>query len=254
MKKYPVALQLYSLREEAKKSGLVEILKQTARAGYAGVEFAGLHNVSPKDVRKALDDLGLKACSAHGAAPVGDNITQIVDQAKEIGYAWHVCGFGSKLLVTEDDCRRSADILQAGAAALEKHGIRVAMHNHWWEFDKKFNGKYPYQILMDSAPDVCSELDTYWTAVGGADVLSIINSYKSRIPLMHIKDGPINREQPMTAVGGGKMDWKAVIGAASDKTTEWLIVELDRCGTDMYEAVCRSCEYLVGNGFGVGRA
>lgn len=67
------------------------------------------------------------------------------------------------------------------------------------------------------------------------------------------KDGPINREQPMTAVGDGKMDWQTVIGAVNENVLEWLIVELDQCATDMFEAVRKSVRYLVANGFGRAR-
>jgi len=69
--------------------------------------------------------------------------------------------------------------------------------------------------------------------------------------LLHLKDGPGNKEEPMTAVGGGIMDWPAVIGAAAD-TTEWVIVELDSCATDMTEAVAESYRYLTENGLATG--
>jgi hypothetical protein len=48
------------------------------------------------------------------------------------------------------------------------------------------------------------------------------------------------------------MDIHAVIKAGED-TTEWLIVELDSCTTDMMEAVERSYQYLVKEGLGHGR-
>jgi hypothetical protein len=56
----------------------------------------------------------------------------------------------------------------------------------------------------------------------------------------------------MTAVGDGVVDVPAVV-AAGKPVTEWLIVELDRCATDMMEAVARSYSYLVGEGLAQGR-
>ena len=55
----------------------------------------------------------------------------------------------------------------------------------------------------------------------------------------------------MTAVGEGKMDVPAIV-AAGEGSTEWLIVELDRCATDMMEAVEKSYTYLVGKGLARG--
>jgi sugar phosphate isomerase/epimerase len=88
--------------------------------------------------------------------------------------------------------------------------------------------------------------------VGGRDVPAVLRKLGKRAPTLHIKDGPLDRKEPMTAVGGGRMDWAAVIGAAHPSTA-WLIVELDRCATDMFEAVRASCEYLTSKGFARGR-
>jgi hypothetical protein len=54
-------------------------------------------------------------------------------------------------------------------------------------------------------------------------------------------------------VGSGKMDIAAVIGAADPAVLEWVIVELDACDTDMFEAVERSYGYLTSNGLAKGR-
>ena len=47
------------------------------------------------------------------------------------------------------------------------------------------------------------------------------------------------------------MDFPAIM-EASMGTAEWLIVELDRCATDMMEAVAQSYDYLVGQGLARG--
>jgi len=43
------------------------------------------------------------------------------------------------------------------------------------------------------------------------------------------------------------MDIPACIKAADPKFTEWLVVELDACATDMTAAVRESCRYLTSN-------
>ena len=56
----------------------------------------------------------------------------------------------------------------------------------------------------------------------------------------------------MTAVGSGKVDIKAAIAAADPNVLQWLIVELDRCDTDMWAAVSQSYTYLTQNNLAAG--
>lgn len=253
MKKYPISVQLYSVRDEAKKD-FIGVLKKIAAMGYVGVEPAGLHGVAPKEIRKVLDDLGLVVSSIHGPLPTPQNVNEIVDTADALGYTLHVAGYGPDQFATESGTLKAAESFQSAAELLKSHGLRFGFHNHWWEFDKKFNGKTPYEILLERAPEAFSELDTYWCAVGGDDPARVVREYGKRLPLLHIKDGPLDRNADMTAVGEGKMGWKSVIGAADEQTTQWLVVELDRCATDMMEAVRKSAQYLASNGFGIARS
>lgn len=249
--KYPVAVQLYSLREEVKKIGYLEVLKKVAGFGYPGVELAGLDDADPKEIRKALDGLGLKACALHGVFPADENIGKIVAAAQAIGYRWHVIPHMKDVMfASEDACKKTAELIQKGAEQLKKHGVGLAFHNHWSEFDKTFNGKYPLEILLENAPDLYAQVDTYWAAVAGTDVPAVVGKMSARLPLLHVKDGPLDRSQPMTAVGAGKMKWKPIIAAADPDVLEWLVVELDSCATDMFDAVSRSIRYLVANGLG----
>ena len=60
-----------------------------------------------------------------------------------------------------------------------------------------------------------------------------------------MKDGPADdRASAMVAVGDGVIDVPGVLAAA--RSAQWHIVELDRCDTDMFDAVERSYDYLVG--------
>lgn len=64
MKKIPIGLQLYSIREDCAKD-LPGTLAAVSKMGYDGVEFAGYHGRTAKELRKMLDDLGLKCCGTH---------------------------------------------------------------------------------------------------------------------------------------------------------------------------------------------
>src|SRR5436190_19955026 len=85
-KKIPVGLELYSLREEC-KTDLPGMLAAVSKIGYKGVEFAGYHNRSAKELRKMLDDNGLIACGTHTPFPSikGDTLKETVEFNKVIG-------------------------------------------------------------------------------------------------------------------------------------------------------------------------
>ncbi len=103
------------------------------------------------------------------------------------------------------------------------------------------------------APDVFSQLDVFWAAHAGADPVKITQQNRSRLPYLHLKDGPAKKGWPMTAVGKGELNIPAIVGAADPNVLEWLVVELDACDTDMIEAVRDSYNYLVSTGLGHGR-
>src|ERR1043165_2269452 len=63
-KKIPVALQLYSVREECAKD-LEGTIAAVGKMGYQGAEFAGYHGRNAKTLRKLLDDAALKSCGTH---------------------------------------------------------------------------------------------------------------------------------------------------------------------------------------------
>jgi len=237
-----IAVQLYSLRERAEKD-YFGVLKDVADMGYAGVETAGLYGNSPAEVRKVCNDLGLRVCSAHTGIPNKDNIDEMEDIAKTLGYPYLISGLGPDDFKTMDAIKASAAKFQAGAELAKERGLRVGYHNHYWEFDL-VNGRYGYCRFFDLAPSVFSQLDTYWASnFNAVDVPLVTAFYKDNLPLLHIKDGPLVKGEPHTAVGKGKMNFPDILAAAG-VATEWLVVELDACATDMTQAVRESCQYL----------
>jgi len=246
----PISVQLYSVREEAAQD-FPGVLKKIADIGYTGVEFAGLHGMSPAEVKKVIDDLGLQVSSAHMALPTDENATQLIQECHTLGIPRLITGFGPDQLNTVDGCMAVAAQFRKANELLAGTGIAFGFHNHWWEFEL-VDGRYPEDILLENAPGVFAEVDVYWAAVGGVDPAEAVARLKDRVPVLHIKDGPIEPKQPHTAVGKGVLDIPAIIKAADPNVLEWVIVELDSCATDMMQAVADSYRYLVDSGLGSG--
>lgn len=70
--------------------------------------------------------------------------------------------------------------------------------------------------------------------------------FADRVRYLHVKDGPVTRDDPMTAVGAGRMPVADILAACP--SAEWHVVELDRCGTDMLTAVSGSIAWLTSRG------
>jgi sugar phosphate isomerase/epimerase len=252
MQTKPVALQLWTLREMAKQDFL-GVLKLLGKIGYAGIEPAGLFDMTAKDVRKVLDDQGMKCCSVHSGIPTKETINARVDEAAALGTKLLVAGLGPKDFATAESRQAGFARIQEATALCAAAGVRFVYHNHNWEFDK-IDGRLGYDLLMQAVPGMFSEVDTYWAAnFGQNDPAVQIRQYAPRVPLLHIKDGPLVQGEPNVAVGTGKMNFPAMVAAADPNVLTWLIVEFDRCATDMPTAVEESLKYLVKAGLGHGK-
>ncbi len=67
--KIPIGLQLYSVRRQCAED-LPAVLKAVSAMGYEGVEFAGYYDRTAKEMKKLLDDNGLKCCGTHLRAKI----------------------------------------------------------------------------------------------------------------------------------------------------------------------------------------
>lgn len=240
----PIGLQLYSVRENLSKD-FIGTIKKVADMGYQGVETAGFpEGVSPKDAKKIFDDLNLPVISAHSPLPLGEDKHKILDALAAVGCPHYVSPWmNPENYSSRDKMRELADTFNTAYAVVKENGMKFSIHNHAFEF-ALFEGEPAIFTLMEYLdPAINFELDTYWIKVAGVDPSEIVTKIGARAPLLHIKDGPATHEGDMTAVGDGVVDVPGIIAAGSDHT-EWLIVELDRCATDMLAAVGKSQKYL----------
>lgn len=247
----PISLQIYTLRAEAAED-FFGVLRTVAATGYKGVELGSLYGHSVQEVTDVVHDLGMQISGDWPDLPTEQNIADIVAREKTLQNTQIVCGFWKDEFATVEACRQTAARIGAAARLAQSEGLTLSMHNHWWEF-RTVEGRLPFDILMEE-PDFRAELDIYWAATAGVDPAPVLARYGNRIPLLHVKDGFLGEEEPMTAVGSGSLDIPGILGAANPDVLQWLVVELDRCDTDMTEAVRQSYAYLTENDLAAGSA
>ncbi|MFI0720346.1 sugar phosphate isomerase/epimerase family protein [Streptomyces sp. NPDC021224] len=238
----PLSIQLYTLRDQmaADRDGT---LTRLAEIGYRSVEPYD-PTADPAGFRKLADDLGLTVPSTHAYALFSKDAGEVFDAVRTTGTDRAIIpgGIDHELFTTLDGLQQVADRLNGFAAQAAEHGALIGYHNHWWEIEPRFEGRTALEVLAGLlAPEVFLEVDTYWAAVGGADVPELLRTLGDRVYSLHVKDGPGVKEQPHTAVGQGTIDVPPILAAAPDAVR---IVELDSCAGDVFEAVAASHSYL----------
>lgn len=247
----PIAVQLYSLRD-ALFQDYAGVIRQVAEMGYIGVETAGFPGTTPAAAKSLFDELGLTVPSMHTLLPIGEQRNEILDTAQLLGTGYLISGgVGMHRFATWDGIRQVCDEFNEANAAATSEGLRFAIHTHWWEFEP-LAGERPYQRMIEWLdPAIVWEIDTYWVQSAGLNPTDILREFGNRAPLLHIKDGSAVKNEPMVAVGQGVMDFPTIIPAHAAHT-EWLVVELDHCATDMLTAIGKSYRYLIEKGLAHG--
>lgn len=248
----PIAVQLYTVRD-ALANDWQGTLEQIAEMGYVGVETAGFdYAESVQQVADKLEQLGLEVAAAHSPLPLGPSAVQALEAIKILGSRRLVCGgTGHDKFSTLDDINERAALFNEANTVCKANGLTFGLHNHWWEY-QTVNGHIAYDILREKLDDdIFFEVDTYWAASAGQDPVREIKKLGDRAALLHIKDGSTRQYDDMVAVGDGSLNFREIIQSAG--AAEWLIVELDRCATNMLTAVQQSYTYLTTEGLARGK-
>jgi len=245
MARIPVALQLYTVRDETAKDFL-GTLERVAQIGYEGVEFAGTGGLSSSELKKALDELGLKPAGSHvGIDQLKGNLDAVIEYNLEIGNRYVVCPFmPEEMRGSASQWREVAETLSEIGAKCKEEGLILCYHNHAFEF-QRFNGKYGLDILYESSdPEFLkAEIDTFWVKFGGEEPAEYIRKLAGRCPLIHLKDMGEDGKTFME-VGEGIMDFMAIFDASEKSGVQWYIVEQDVCQRPSLESARISFENL----------
>ncbi|HZJ57632.1 MAG TPA: sugar phosphate isomerase/epimerase [Clostridia bacterium] len=269
-----VGIQLYSVRQTLKKKPF-ETLEKVAAAGYRYAEAAN-HDagndpgvgfgLSAKEMKNALDNLGLSIVGCHINPISIDRLPAILDYHQELGNRQIGCDIEFYPYEDMDYLLRRCEFFNEVGEMCKERGMRYYYHNHYQEF-QKFGDKYVYDIIMENTdPDlVFTEMDTYWIMRSGQDPIKVIEKYGDRLILLHQKDFPKDAPQPVvmydgiihkekditypmfedtidprcfTEIGTGIMPIQDIIDAASKTPNlEYVILEQDHTKYDEIESI-----------------
>jgi len=223
----PVALQLYSVRHDCEKD-LFGVLREVARMGYDGVEFAGYYGHSAGDIRKALDDLGLKAEGTHTPidALSDENLSATVELHHTLGAKYVIIPWiPESMRNSPDAAKATAQRFAQISEALKPHGLLAGFHAHDGDMRPLEGGRSAWDILAEGTPsDFLMQYDTANGMAGGADPVQPILDWPGRSVSLHLKGW--KTEGGPALVGEGGIDWPRVLEAArTTGGTQWLVIE-----------------------------
>ena len=246
MSKIPIALQMHTLRDEAAVD-FVGTLKKVVEVGYTGVETKINDSLSPTELKKLLDDMGLEWAGIH--ADMNDlekEPNRFIDYSLAMDCQYVVCSsLATEKRNSEKGYREAAELLNVVGEKCQREGLQLCYHNHSFEF-QTFGGKYGFDILYEESDPklVQAQIDVYWVKHGGEDPVDYIKRYSGRCPLIHLKDMADDAERSFAEVGEGILDFEAIFEASDASGAKWYIVEQDTCKRPPLESVRISLENI----------
>ena len=242
MSTIPVALQLYTVRDEMARD-FAGTVRAVGQIGYAGVEMAGYGDLSAEQMAALLQEAGLRAASTHVALDrLEGNLDAEIEYCLAIGCDHLVLPWLAPERRAPADLRALAPRLNEFGRRCRERGITFGYHNHDFEFVRD-DGAYLLDHLLDATDPalVTLELDVYWAAFAGVDPASYLRQRAGRVPLVHLKDMAPDRS--FAEVGDGTLDLQAIF-AAAEQGAHWYIVENDAPKMPSLESARRSLENL----------
>jgi sugar phosphate isomerase/epimerase len=230
-----IALQLYTVRDRT-SADMLGTLRQIAAMGYRAVEFAGYGGLPAAEVAAEMSALGITAPAAHvGLADLESRQAAVFADLHALGCEFAVVPWVPEARRADLEAVRGlAATLNALGAACQAEGLRLAYHDHAFEFAPMGGGMMWDVLAAETDPAlVALELDIYWAAHAGANPERLIEAHHGRLPLLHIKDMAGGQDGADVPVGDGILPWPALLRAGIAAGARWFIVEQDHPGDSL---------------------
>lgn len=259
-KQKTVGLQLYTVRAEITKDVKATIAK-VAEVGYNEVETFGYGNgkyfgFSVEDFGAILKDNKLTTPSGHymmmdflGKGDE-DQLKRTVADAAKLHHEYFTIPFLTPdLRKNFDDYKKLADNLNKAGEEAKKAGMKLAYHNHDFEFKDWGNGDIGYHHLMQATDPklVNFEMDIYWVTKAGVDPKELMKAHPGRFCMWHVKDMDNTPEKSFTEVGSGVINYKEIFKLKKISGMKHFFVEQDQTKIPVYESIAKSYAYISTN-------
>ena len=246
-----ISLQLYSVNDRLKKDPRA-VLEAVRRIGFRNVELFDFIDREDEFAR-LLPDVGLSAPTAHAFLLDPERVThepsRIFDAANRLGVKTVIDPYVAPARWNDrGKIATIADRLNALVPHAAAHGLTLGYHNHAHEIEPRIDGKHALECFAELlAPEVLLEVDLYWAAAGGADLVPLLERLGDRVRFVHVKDGALPGSiEDQVPAGEGDVLLDAALDAAS--RAELAVVEFDAFRGDILQGIAGSFSYLTSKG------
>ena len=253
-----IGLQTYTLRE-ALGQDFLGTLKMIKAVGYDYVELndRNFTDQTPQQLKDMLDEVGLPSPASHmGYDSIVADPDSAAMTARILGCEYLVIPYMADDQRSLADWKRHAAAMNASGKVLRASGVKLAYHNHQFEFDDLGGGTTAMDILINETDPalVDFELDLYWTALAKVDPADVFAKAPGRFKLCHIKDmigdpaaaeaqgasyDDITRDY-MVNVGQGDIDFESTFALNALSGMEYFIAEHDQPKAPYRDAIAQS--------------
>ncbi|MGO4773015.1 sugar phosphate isomerase/epimerase family protein [Flavobacterium sp. W22_SRS_FK3] len=256
--KKEIGLQLYTLRKELPKD-VKSTLEKVSATGYTTVETYGFSikdqfwGISPVELKEILNKNGLQTVSGHynsGTFLADGNTNELVaaiEAAKILNQEYFTIPWiDEPLRKNIEDYKKIAARLNEAGKLCKKAGLKLAYHNHDFEF-QKYDGISGYEVLLKETDKnlVDFELDLYWVVYSGNEPLQLFKQYPGRFKMWHVKDMDKISHTFNTEVGSGSIDFKSFFKEVKQSGMRHFFVEQENnFGTDAFESIKTSFNFI----------
>ncbi|KRT14390.1 twin-arginine translocation pathway signal protein [Pedobacter ginsenosidimutans] len=262
-----IGIGLFTLREQL-TADVKATIEQVAKIGYSQVEtyygypgkyeVKGFWGLEAKDFNTLLKANGLTSPSGHY------NVTEFLSSGDDKVLKSHIetaATTGQKYFVipalptdirangTLDDYKRMALKFNQAAELCQKSGLKLAYHNHNFEFKDQGNGATGYEILLaeTDAKLVGFELDIFWAVNAGLNPIDMFKKNPGRYKMFHVKDMDKADKAVFVEVGSGRIDFKRIFAASKLAGVDYFFTEQDIIKKAPYESIAESYNYIKKN-------
>ena len=229
MRRGQISLQLYTVREHTSRD-MPDTLRRLAEIGYTAVETAGFGGLAPEELRRVMDDLGLRASGAHVPLDAWDSDpVSVIADIHTIGSAHAIAPIAPpERRGDKDDISRLAEDFNRWGEMCRGEGLTFSYHNHDFEFARLGETTMWEVLVRETDPDLVHfELDLYWIKYGGSDPETVLRDVGDRVSLVHLKDMAPDETRSDLPVGEGTMPWPDLLKTADELGVEWFVAEQD---------------------------
>lgn len=213
-----ISVQLYSLRNVGNFEAQLALARE---GGFEWVESVATHDLAPREFTLALQRHGLRLSSMHASLEALEDDTKrahLLSACEATGCPLIVMPWlpMSQRAATAEGWRAMGERLAGIGRGLAAHGVRLAYHNHDFEF-LAYEGRPALEWLFSAAPasDLGWEADMGWLCRAGQSPLPWVERLGGRLAAVHTKDiAPDTRrraEDGWCAVGAGIVGWGTLL-------------------------------------------